>query len=154
MWFLLSLNLSHWIGSFTTVGLDSHLGFRQKGLREAKSLDFSFLREEERRRAESAEERREWARFSRQLVEETSSGHEYRGAFIAVRIAQKSRVCTACIYCCTDCINCWHSFLGRIFWHRNRGGFAGHVFQDFEMKSWVEISWIFTVFLFWYFCWR
>ena len=40
MGFLLSLNLSHWIGSFSTVGLDSHLGFRQKGLREA--LDFTF----------------------------------------------------------------------------------------------------------------
>ena len=48
MWFLLSLNLSHWIGSFSTVGLDSHLGFRQKGLREANHFTFSFWREEER----------------------------------------------------------------------------------------------------------
>ena len=53
MWFLLSLNLSHWIGSFSTVGLDSHLGFRQKGLREAFYFTFSFL--EKRRLKERAE---------------------------------------------------------------------------------------------------
>ena len=68
MWFLLSLNLSHWIGSFSTVGLDSHLGFRQKGLREAKLFTFSFLREEERRRAE--------------IAEETESGHDFRGSLL------------------------------------------------------------------------
>ena len=35
--------------------------------------------------------------------------------------------------------------------HRNRGCmavvFAGHIFPDFEIKSWVKISCIFTVFL-------
>ena len=47
MWFLLSLNLSHWIGSFSTVGLDTHLGFSQKGLREANHFHFSFSGEGE-----------------------------------------------------------------------------------------------------------
>ena len=36
------MNLIHWIVSFSTVGLDVHLGFRQKGLGEAKRLHFSF----------------------------------------------------------------------------------------------------------------
>ena len=48
MGFLLSLNLSHWIGSFSTVGLDSHLGFRQKGLREAFHIH-SWEKSEEKR---------------------------------------------------------------------------------------------------------
>ena len=74
MWFLLSLNLSHWIGSFSTVGLDSHLGFRQKGLREAKLFTFHSWEEKE-------EERR--ARFSRQPAREDFGGHDYRGAINA-----------------------------------------------------------------------
>ena len=51
MRFLLSLNLSHWIGSFSTVGLDSHLGFKlwTKRVEGGKTLHFSFLRGEGRR---------------------------------------------------------------------------------------------------------
>ena len=68
MWFLLSLNLSHWIGSFSTVGLDSHLGFRQKGLREAYHLLFHSWekkREEEQRELKKGE-----------------SGHDFRGSLL------------------------------------------------------------------------
>ena len=68
------MNLSHWIGSFSTVGLDTHLGFRQKGLREAISLHFFIFQEKE-------EERR--ARFSRQPAREDFGGHDYRGAINA-----------------------------------------------------------------------
>ena len=85
MWFLLSLNLSHWIGSFSTVGLDSHLGFRQKGLREAKLFTFHIF--ERRRREESWEEERRaripkqnWKRFSvGTKIEEINCWHEFRG---------------------------------------------------------------------------
>ena len=108
MWFLLSLNLIHWIGSFSTVGLDSHLGFRQKWLREANH--FTFHSEEKKREEEQ------------RVLKRGESGHDFRGsllkrlrvgtnieehlllyglhrnrgcvwpAFIAGRIAQKSRV--------------------------------------------------------------
>ena len=68
------------------------------------------MREEERRRAERAEERREWARFSRELAKETSSGHEYRGAFIA---AQKPR-CVRSAFIAGMKIEKWY---GNIYCH-------------------------------------
>ena len=82
MWFLLSLNLSHWIGSFSTVGLDSHLGFRQKGLREA--FHFSFLRGEGRRDSW----RREKGTNSKTELEEIFSGHENRGDKLLARVSR------------------------------------------------------------------
>ena len=84
MWFLLSLNLSHWIGSFSTVGLDSHLGFRQKGLREAYHFTVFHSWEGEGERAQ--EERRaripkhNWKRFSvGTKIEETNCWHNFQG---------------------------------------------------------------------------
>ena len=111
MWFLLSLNLSHWIGSFSTVGLDSHLGFRQKGLREAKHFTFHFLWEEEKR----AEERGgthieeacwrvfQWDRISRSHFYCCTETEVVRLAFIAGMHFQKGY----------GCIYCRHEFRGR-----------------------------------------
>ena len=73
MWFLLSLNLSHWIGSFSTVGLDSHLGFRQKGLREAKHIH-SWEKSEEKR------ELREGHEFPGNQLRETFSWYASQGS--------------------------------------------------------------------------
>ena len=98
MWFLLSLNLSHWIGSFSTVGLYSHLGFRQKGLREANHFTFFIL---ERRREKK----------SRECWREERVGTFFEGAcWRDFEWAQISRS----LYCCTEtevctaCIYCWH----------------------------------------------
>ena len=63
-------------------------------------------------------------------------------------LAQKSRQGTAAL-------NCWYrnrdSVRSAFIRHRNRGCtaavFAGHVFPDFEIKSWVKISCIFIVIL-------
>ena len=53
--------------------------------------------------------------------------------------------------CCTEIKEVQPAFNAG---HRNRGVRtavnAGHDFQDFEIKSWVKISCIFTVFLFWF----
>ena len=106
MWFLLSLNLSHWIGSFSTVGLDSHLGFRQKGLREAKHFTFHSWEEKEEEIVE--EERRaripkqNWKRFSvGTKIEEINCWHEFRGeGTVHLFQAHLSRQwSTASIYC-------------------------------------------------------
>ena len=76
MWFLLSLNLSHWIGSFSTVGLDTHLGFSQKGLREANHFHFSFSGE-----GEWAErEEREGHNFPGNQLREIFSWHASQGS--------------------------------------------------------------------------
>ena len=108
MWFLLSLNLSHWIGSFSTVGLDSHLGFRQKGLSEEKYFTFSFFFEKERAEGEwghefqdRAESDFQWARKPRPLIAGTSfkvkvqhihCRHTFRDSSMSsIYCAQKSR---------------------------------------------------------------
>ena len=128
MWFLLSLNLSHWIGSFSTVGLDSYLGFRQKGLREAKHFTFHFWRRRDwaereggRARALARFPRRETAQKSRQRYGLHLMLHSFRGVRTAFNAAQFSK--------CTDSVQ--HGF-----WHRNRGKLC----TVFEIKQGTEIE--------------
>ena len=119
---------SHWIGSFSTVGLYSHLGFRQKGLREANLSLFILERRREKKSRENWREVGtifkaacwrdfEWARISRSLY-----------------CCTKTEVCTACIYC-------WHRNREAVrqhllpsvqhgFWHRFRGKISGTVFKE------------------------
>ena len=79
------MNLSHWIGSFSTVGLDSHLGFRQKGLREAKHFTFHLGEEKEEERAEEGERER----ISRHPAKEILVGMNFETAFIVLHRTQE-----------------------------------------------------------------
>ena len=85
--------------------------------------------------------------------------HINRGGFdlhlIAVRSGSENEV-YGCIYLLygqaqnSRCTAALKAVRSAFIWHRNRGCTAavnvGHDFQDFEIKSWVEISCIFTVF--------
>ena len=66
------MNISHWIGYFSTVGLDSHLGFRQKRLREENHLLFHIF-------GEGETELREKGTNSKTELEEIFSGHKNQG---------------------------------------------------------------------------
>ena len=147
------------MGSFSTIGLDSHLGFRQKGLREAKETSLFHFQEKEEERAE--EERR--ARFSRQPAREDFGGHDYRGAINAStdfeeEVQQHLIGCTDLEVKGTACIYCWHEFreevrphllqivqygFGTVFevnlQHRFRGK-VQHVSQGSNIKFLARIS--------------
>ena len=55
--FLLSLNLIHWIGSFSTVGLDTHLGLDKKAEGGKETSLFIFPGEERRAEREGGRAR-------------------------------------------------------------------------------------------------
>ena len=96
MGFLLSLNLIHWIRSFSTVGLETHLGLNKKAEGGKKTFTFSFSWEGGASWGEGGQARA-LARFSRR------------------DIAQKSRS----ILCTEIEVYDLHLLLVRM--HRNRG---------------------------------
>ena len=121
MGFLLSLNLSHWIGSFSTIGLDAHLGFSQKGLREAFSLHLfiSWRRElKESKGTNSQTELR--VIFSGTKTKIINCWLEFQGeGTTSIYCAQKTRWSTA-------------SFIAAVQYSFQRGfpGQFGHVFPE------------------------
>ena len=143
MGFLLSLNLSHWIGSFSTVGWDSHLGFRQKGLREAFSLHFFIFGEESEQRRE--QERR--ARFSRHQLREIFSWHgnwgdicwhRFRGVRPSLNCRHRNRGVQQHLLCAQISRSTATFIAGRTvrIWHWFRGRFQAHLSRQQTVFLW------------------
>ena len=142
MWFLLSLNLTHWIGSFSTVGLDSHLGFRQKGLREAKLFTFHSWEEKGEERAEG-----EWARFSRHQLREIFSWHRnwgdicwhrFQGVRPSLNCRHRNRGVQQHLLCAQISRSTATFIAGRTvrIWHWFRGRFQAHLSRQQTVFLW------------------
>ena len=165
MWFLLSLNLSHWIGSFSIVGLDSHLGFRQKGLREANHFTFHSWekkREEEQRVLKRGESGHDFqGSLLKRLrvstnIEEPLLLHRNRGVYgLHLLLARKSRSGTA-TFIAIRTVRFWARFPRKkqaafcICWHRNRGRTAAlnavrtvRILRVLAQFSRADICWYF-----------
>ena len=71
------MNLIHWIGSFSTVGLETHLGLNKKAEGGKKTFTFSFFHEKEERAKEKEVELGHWHNFLEEIL------HRNRGVWTA-----------------------------------------------------------------------